>query len=358
MLALQKNKYKYWIASIILMILGATRAASVGRDIFSYSMEFNSIQMEPSTWGHYMPQFEIGFLGIMLFFKKIICSTPIYFIHLLFFITFSCFVIFIKKNSRYSAMVLFFMFALSYYFSMYNIMRQELAFALICCFSLPLLLNHESIEKKITYYNVFLFFTLVCLISFLFHNSQVVLLMCIPLCLFYKKKCFETKCLVVYIVLSMIFSMTIAQKCFSWMNSIAPLLTIGNSHNAGYMVYSENMGLYSTTANIFNSIVAVYIVIMYRFKKNPMLLLFVFGVVLQNSLTPISWIFARMADSFLFFKIFVFADLWYEIRNRREKLAYRVFIILYSLIMFNNRLIKDHFLDVVPYVNHYLEMVL
>ena len=360
MLALQKNKYKYWIASVILMILGATRAASVGNDLRGgYSLEFSSIQMDPTTWGHYMPQFERGFAWLMAFFKTYISSTSIYFFHLVFFFSFGCMIFFVKKQSRHPAMVMFFMFALAYYFSFYNIMRQEMAFAFICALSFaPIWGVDDLVPKPHERGKIIMAISIVVVVSFLIHNSQIILLLALPAYLFYQKKFFDTKYMIFLIALSAVFSMTLAKNAFAWMGNFAYLFAGSNSNTAGYMVYSENFGLYSTSANLVNSLVAIYIVYSCRFKRTPFLLLFVLGACLQNVLTPISWIFARVANTFLFFKIFVFADLWYEIPNKKERNVYRMVIFCYSVMMFANRLINDHENDVVPYVNYYIDRFL
>jgi len=77
------------------------------------------------------------------------------------------------------------------------------------------------------------------------------------------------------IALSAVFSMTLAKHAFAWMGNFAYLFAGSNSNTAGYMVYSENFGLYSTSANLVNSLVAIYIVYSCRFKRTPFLLLFV-----------------------------------------------------------------------------------
>ena len=359
-LVLQKNKYKYWFVSAILMILGATRAATVGNDLRGgYSLEFSYIQMNPATWGHYMPQFECGFAWLMAFFKTFISSTSIYFFHLVFFFSFCCIVFFVKKQSRYPAMVMFFMFALAYYFSFYNIMRQEMAFAFICALGLAPIWNaNDSTPKSYEREKIIVAISVVVVVSYLIHNSQVILLLAIPAYLFYQKKVFNTKYMIFFIALTAVFSMTLAKHAFVWMGNFAYLFTGSNSNAAGYMVYSENLGMYSTSVNLINSLVAIYIVFSCRFKRTPFLVLFVLGVSLQNVLTPISWIFARLANTFLFFKIFVFADLWYEIPDKKERNAYKIVILCYSVMMFANRLINDHENDVVPYVNYYIERFL
>lgn len=360
-IAVNKGKHRFAIVATILLFLGATRAISVGSDLRGgYSLEYGSIQLDPSTWGHYMSQFEIGFSWMMVLFKTYVFSSPIYFFQLLFFATFLFLALFVRKYSKYPAMTLFFMYSLSYYFSLYNIMRQEWCFALICFFCISAYLDSET--KNVEKPNHFVKFILptigIVVLAYLFHKSQIVLLLVLPLYLLKDQKCFGTKYLIAYMIFTIFFSMTFAEKIFSGMNSIAYLFADDNSNTAGYMTYSENIGMYSTTANIVNTFFAIYITLAYRGRKSFFLVLFVLGVCLQNVLTPISWIFARIANTFLFFKIFVMADLWYEIPNKKERLIYRIVVLLYSIAMFNNRLINDRFQDVVPYVNHYLKAIL
>lgn len=163
--------------------MGATRAASVGTDIKGYSAEFYFIMMNPNTWGQVMGQFELGFAFFMAFFKTYICSEPIYFFHLIFAITFILCCRIIKRYSVDPALSLLFLLGFAYYFSFYNTMRQDLCFTIVSSF-LPLV-----IEKK----EYFKFALITIIVSYFVHKSQMVLLIFIPVVLYYNDDIFSTK---------------------------------------------------------------------------------------------------------------------------------------------------------------------
>ena len=64
----------------------------------------------------------------------------------------------------------------------------------------------------------------------------------------------------------------------------------------------------------------------------------------------------RIAFTFMFFRIFTYAYLWYKIPNKTERYIYRTGVLLYVVFMFYNRLINDNYQDVLPYINHYLHL--
>lgn len=45
----------------------------------------------------------------------------------------------------------------------------------------------------------------------------------------------------------------------------------------------------------------------------------------------------------------IFAEMMYEIPNKIERVSFIIAVLLYSVILFNRRLINDNFVDVVPY---------
>lgn len=95
-------KINYKIAFWLLLILGATRAVTVGNDLHGgYSAEFKVMGEEPSTWGSVMPQFEYCFFWLMAFWKfHIGTSTGLQFFQFLFAVTFSCYAYYIWKCMR------------------------------------------------------------------------------------------------------------------------------------------------------------------------------------------------------------------------------------------------------------------
>ena len=243
-----KPENKYHIIFIILLLLGASRAVTVGNDLNGgYSAEFKTIYMDPSTWGRIMGQLEIGFAWSMAFFKTYICSEGIYFFHLIFFITFVLCSRVIKRLSLAPSMSLFFLFGLGIYFSFYNTMRQHLCFSMILAF-LPNLIRKRN----------YLSFTIVTIvISYFFHKSQVVLLAIIPILLFHEHKWVNTRNLIILLVISFVIGTTYTFIIFKNLSLLSLLYEGGNTNYVGYLTHEDNIGKFSNFSNILNTLFAI-----------------------------------------------------------------------------------------------------
>ena len=342
------KKKAFYIAATILMILGATRGETVGLDMaVGYSEEFKTIHSNPSSWGQTMHQFEVGFAWIMGSFKDYISNNKMHFFHLLFFFTFLFYCKTIKQYSQNGALTLFFMMGCAYYFSLYNTMRQQLCFSIICLF-LPLI-----IEK-----NKYLIFTLcTIIIALLFHKSQIILLLAIPIIKYFNTKYFSHNALIISLIISSLIGLFGTPHVVNILGKYAFIFANDNSNYAGYLLYTDNIGNYSVISNVMNTIFAIYIVYTHRYKRDIFLIFYVLGVVILNILTPVSWIFMRIAFTFMYFRIFTYTKLWYEIPMKKERYLYRFMVLLYIFLMFHNRLVNDNSTDVVPYINYYLSFI-
>lgn len=346
---LKDQKKAYILSAGILLILGSTRGSTVGNDMHGgYWMEYLLMTPDPKSWGQWMPQFEIGFQWLMARFKQYLDfdNNPLHFFHVLFAITFLSYSYYIKKMSVYPTMTLFFMMGFAYYFDSYNTMRQQLCDSLIYLWMYIFLQR----EKEPRYW---IFVVIVIVTCFLFHKSQMVFLLVIPIFKYYKK--IPNKYLYAALIISLAASTGLAQFAFAKLNLLAVYFENDRSNMAGYMTSDSEIGQYSTLSNILNTFFCLYTVFTHRYKKDFFLNLYVVGIVMLNILTPISWIFMRIAFVFMFFRIFVYAEMWKNIPNKTERLIFRIVIIVFCLVMFQNRLIDDHNEDVVPYVNMFME---
>lgn len=343
---LKNREHAFIISFIILLFLGSTRGSTVGNDMRGgYSMEFSTIHSEPRTWGRIMPQFEIGFSWLMGNFKDHVANNSMFFFHLLFFITFLMRFYTIRQYSIDGSLTLLFMFGLSYYFNLYNTMRQEFAFSIICLF-FPLVLD----KKK-----YFQFVILTIMTAYLFHKSQILLLLLIPVSIFYKKDFLSMRNLIIAIIISYVLGRFGISKIMPFLNSYAFLFEGDNSNYAGYLSYEDNIGSFSTITTLLHSLFCIYIIYLHRERKSVFLLLYVIGVILLNLLTPISWIYQRIAYTLMYFSIFVYTSLWHNITKRNERRIFQVVVIIFMVIIFSRRLVTDNGEDVVPYINYFLE---
>lgn len=342
----EERKKLFVLAATILMFLGATRGSTVGNDMAGgYSAEFRYIHANSSSWGQVMGQFEVGFAWLMGNFKDHISNNRMLFFHALFFVTFLLRLYPIKWYSNNAALSLFFMFGLGYYFSLYNTMRQELAFSII-----GLLIPFALDRKKITWYIIG-----VVLASILFHKGLLVMLL-FPLLKQYEDKSrlnYKIEILVVF--LSFIIGVYGSNFLLSYLSQFAFLFADSNSNFGGYLQYGDLIGSYSNLSNFLQTLFCVYILYLHRNKKSVFLQTYVLGVILLNMLTPISWIYQRIAYTFMYFSIFVFADLWKNIPSTKTRHQFQVVVVAFTIVLFYNRLLNDHNADVVPYVNYFLE---
>lgn len=342
-----KDRKKAFIVSFaILLLMGATRGSTVGNDMRGgYSDEFRYIHADPSTWGKSMYQFEVGFSWLMGNFKDYVSDDRMLFFHCLFLVTFLMRCYPVKWYSRDGAVTMFFMYGLAYYFSMYNTMRQELAFSVICMF-LPFVLERKR----------YLLFAVLTLISaFLFHKSQAMLLLLIPMAAFIDSKVFTARNLVIALALSSVLGLTLTGKVMSLLESYAYLFEGGDTHYAAYMTYTDNIGEFSVLTPVLHTLFCIYVVYLHRRKLSVFLLCYVSGVIILNLLTPISWIFQRIAYTFMYFSIFVYAYLWSGIPRPVERKVFRWAVLVFTVILFARRLLADGGEDVVPYVSCFFE---
>lgn len=340
-LKLKDKKGAFYSIVTILMIMGIIRARTVGNDLNGgYWEEYTHMGENPEQWGLYMRQFETGFLWLMAKFKFNISKDPLVFFHLLFFATFFNYSLFFYKQSKFKSLALVFMFAFAYYFQLYNGMRQEFCYSIILVALSYLVLDNQ----KYIYFS-----TVVIVVSFLFHKSMFVMLVFPFLYKFYSH--IPHKMMTITLIASSVGSMMLAKYALAQMNYLSVFVDDGSSNFSNYMQYSDSLGNYSQLSNILNTLFCIYVVYTCRYKHDFFLTCYVFGVILLNILTPINWIFQRVAFPFMFFRVIVYSDLWYNIPDKKEKIIFRLAVVLLSVVMFQNRLNADGFKDVVPYIS-------
>ena len=359
-----KRKAAYLIF-FILFFLGSTRARTVGNDLNGgYWLEYVHMGHNPNNWGVVMRQFEYGFLWLMANFKYSISSDPLIFFHILFIITFANYFVFLKKESKYAALSLFFMLAFAYYFQLYNGMRQEFCYSMILIFLSSFVLDNQAcVNGDINYLSYrgrhhiflpfykksFLFIIGTVVVAFLFHKSMLIMLI-FPLIYKYYRR-ISTKVLIIVLLFSSFLSLTLASFASSQLAILSFIFNDGSSNFSSYMSGTNGLGQYSNISNILNTAFCIYTVYSHRYKKSFYISCYVIGVVVLNILTPINWIFQRLAFPFMFFRVVTYADLWYTIPSKRERIIFRFSVLLLSFVMYQNRLFADRYEDVVPYVN-------
>ena len=400
-LAVVDRRKTYWYLFGILFFLAITRGENVGADLKGiYRAEFFTIGWNPKTWGISMKQNEIGFNFIIAFFKTFISDYFLVCFNCILGVTLILYSKFLYKYSKNPSLSLFFMLAFAYYFECYNGMRQQFCDSILISYVPLLLLLDKNRNKSIktnmlmTLYCInriknlhissfnnskneinnmrlfvqfmykrmqgtmsrikhlqllLLYCLLVIITSFLFHKSQMIFVLLIPILYLYNTKVCDTKYLLLYLLIAMLLSIPIAQIVQKYFAMTSILFQEDNSNIGGYLAYDAEFGEYSQLSNYLNTLFCMYVVFTHRYKRSFFLCLYVFGVILLDTLTPIFWIFQRIAFVFMFFRVIVYAEMVCDIPNKIERNTFSIAVLIYSIILYNRRLINDNFQDVVPY---------
>lgn len=335
----RKNRITVFIfASAILLFMGVTRAFSVGMDVSGYAMIFDEITSDPDSWNQYT-LLEPGFNYLMAWYKEHVSLDPMSWIRLLFIIYFLGIFVLLKRYCISPVLGLFLLFALTHYFSSYNIIRQTLAFSLISLF-LPLLLE----KKKV------LWFTLVViLISYFLHTSQVILLLFILPVVYPDAKFFKAKNMIFLLIASFVVAAIGKSMMVSILSRLGMVAQFLGERYVGYLTYNDWSEI-SGIQNFIHTVFCIFVVYMNRNRKDVFLVVYVFGIVLLNLLGMVGWIFIRLAIPLYTFRIISVANLWYEVPGKYSRLLFRIVVIIYSLGVFAHRILTDRN-DVVPYVS-------
>jgi hypothetical protein len=331
-----KDSYGYYIAFFTICFVGAFRTIDVGTDTYGYFLNFRGTTFDSSTW-NYGTDFEIGFNLFIAFFKKFFSNDYMTFVSALYFI----FILFldktIKSNTKYKLLALFFFISLGYFGLSLNIMRQMIGLVIIYYF-FPYILQ----GKKSVYYIV-----AVLLVSISIHISLILLLLLLsfPLISNYLNR----KGIVIILLAS--FSVALFQ-----IDIQSLIITILNA--TPFLAVPKFMGYLGREASFEFSILSYFfhtfflILFLYTIPsvKDLYLYSFFLGVVFLNLLGNIDPVFDRVAEIFLFCRIFLFSNLWFNIEGKTKKYIFKFGVVFYSMFLLINSLMKNYG-EIVPYIN-------
>lgn len=344
----KKKSISYKAIFGILMFIGVTRSMRVGTDVGYYCDFFRHVTFANISQEH----FEMGFAVMMILCKNYLTRNPMIFIYFIFVIYICCNAYFIKRYTVKPSMALFVLYGLTFYFSAFNEMRQTLCHAIILTF-IPLISNGMN-KRKFIY-----FFFLVLVTSLLIQKSQIILVLCLIPYIFENK--FSRSFLALSIIVSFLLGQYLMPTVFGFLGIVA--LYIGNDRYSDYLAYEGDFGEASAISMLAHSLYTIVLIYFYRNKgkskectlTDHFLIMGVIGTVLSNSLSPISWIFQRLSDGLLYFRIIPMANYFYTIEERTQRNIFRIITICYILFRFYGRLLRDNALDnggdVIPYVN-------
>jgi hypothetical protein len=332
------------------MLLCFFRGANVGTDISLYSLNFNRMSWNPSTWDKHT-DFEDGFNVFLAFFKEYISSNAMLCLGTVGIIYILSVSRFVKKYSQNVNISLMLFVLLGFYMSSFNLMRQYFSLGLFLLFISSINLNYLSWKKFIASTALILF------LGFFFHNTMFFLL----LSLFYYipafEKVFSKTFMIVLVIISMIFFYT--NFIILFMNNYLDLLPqVATAKMYDYTTKALTMGAdrveFSFIRSLFNSLYIIFIIYISPKTKNYFLFLYFISVISLNILTPLSTLLLRVSEMFYFFSIIYMANLWEIIKKRRYEIIYKSSILCFSIILYINMLIKNYG-EIVPYTIRFLK---
>lgn len=347
----ERSKFCYYVFLLGLTFIAFFRDQSVGGDNQVYSLNYYAADMNPLTWSAYT-EFEPGFAFYLAVFKTYICNDYHLFMG-------SCFIIYILgvhnmlKKERNCFLCLFFFVAFLYYVTSFNIMRQSAAMG-VFLFFLPLLTKDQSlISDKKRKLRIIFYFIGVLFVTFFIHRSFVVMLI-LPFFIYYKNSKFlNDKKKIIFLIIFSYLGMFVSKALYGFIPVIANYLSFLGERYVSYANQTKDAEVtISYLASFFNSLFAIYVVILYPQKKlgDIYLLSYILSIILANFLGSLDGLFIRISSNLAFFQIFVYSYLWSNIKDKRSQMIFRFIVVVYGIVLFTNAIMKDFGL-IVPYVN-------
>lgn len=344
------NSSQYRLIFLILLFIGATRACTVGSDVIYYCSVFNYVTINKIDPQYF--DFEPGFLFSMVLFKNLISSKSMFFIYFIFIVYLVFNNNFIKRYTVKPAFALFLIFGLSYYFFALNGMRQSLSHACILMY-IPLLCN-----SRVTWKKYVLFCSLTIITALLIQKSQAILLLSILPFVF--DKYLTRKVLGLSVVGSLIIGVFFMSKVSGFLGGLAS--SVSDVRYQNYLMDTNSMGDASNMTLIAHSLYSLVLIYFYKEKGTQLdgsltdkfCAIGIIGTVVLNIFSPILWIFQRFADGLFFFRIVPMTNFFYTIKNKQQRIIFRIITLTYVVLRFYGRLSRDSAVgsgDVIPYVN-------
>ncbi len=337
------KKGPYIVFSLILFLIGFLRTETVGTDVRSYCELFDGISSDffsLDSLGLMYSDIELGFIFFIKAIKHMV-SDAMTIVRILFLLYFVCIYYCILKLSVKPILTLFVYLSLSFYFFSFNGIRQALAI------SFSLLIITFFIQNGPTFKRAISAALGILIIAFLFHKSLVISIVAPFVILFSKSKYLSNKKLVGIILVSLIVSVFLNGLLVQLFSSI-DISFLGSDKYNSYLEGLSVKNNFSYMSNALHAFFSIFLLLTTK-KRNMWLQLYSIGTMILVLLSPMSWLFIRVADNLNIYLILAIPLIWNEWNNNKAITMYRVGIILYCLVLFANRLKDDNFQDVVPY---------
>lgn len=340
----RKNQNSFFFLCAILFFIGFLRDSSVGTDVLSYcyiidSLSANSKRVDVLAL-LVTENIEVGFSYLIIGLKHI-TNDSMLIIRLVFLLYFLNITIWISKLSVKPNLSLFAYYTLAFYFFSFNGIRQALALSIVLAIVALTCRRNLTIKKTIVV------MALIVAIAILFHRS-VMLCAVIPIVLkFNKIELFGNKPLIIFLLASIVLSVFFSSFLKQSLSSL-DISLLGSEKYSSYVERLDVDSAFSFISNILHAAFAIFLLYTTK-ERNPWLILYSIGTIILVLLSPLSWLFIRVADNLNIFIALAIPSVFKEWRRQNKQvLYYRMATYLYCFVLFFNRL-KDDNGDVMPY---------
>lgn len=311
------NKKQYfYLFSIVLILICILRGLNVGTDYYNYYLAFESAKEFKVSLDRVQGA-EPGFSSIMYVFKYF-SNNYVLFYGLVFIVYFWCIFHYVNYKKVDRGWAIFLFIFLGYYFMSYNILRQLMTIGLIISF-IPLLY-----KRKYTHFAL-----VVIIFSFLFHRSEIEMLLLIPI-YYLSTKIQKLNKPILYVIIWGSFALFYIGKSYLYDSfySVINILNLDDQYG-GYISRAENRLEIGNKTSLLFSLFATLIVFC---KKNNTYIFETLCVIISYALFNIGNLLATQSVRiFLDFNIFIIVLIPLMIQENIGK--YRKLIVIGSVFL-------------------------
>lgn len=326
-----------YVNILILFAMGVFRGVTVGYDCWGYSADYHILNDFKDIY-KIAHDFELGFVALIVWFKKVVTEDYLPFVSLLF-IPFYCGCLkFMHYKDISYPLALFVLYTWGFYFFAYNAMRQMMVVGIILLF-IPWLYKEKYVK----------FAAVVIVTALLFHRSAVIMLMLIPFHYWVAVKGVFPAKKWLYILVLGSFAMFFVGKTFL-QNLLLPIVLLYDSSYSYYILGYEVEEL-GFMYNLGQAIAACLLIFMY--KRGAMdfeMWVFILGIAVYNIMGMFSTYGFRLALYWTIFGVVLIPHIL-QFRNRgiSKSVAFYCFM-AYTFYRF----FYSYYLNNIDAVNPYL----
>jgi hypothetical protein len=330
------------------MLLCFIRGNNVGTDVRLYTINFNMMNWNHTSWNS-VAFFESGFNVFLAFFKDFISYDAMNcwgFIGIIY--IYSIFRLIRKYSFNINISLMLFVL-LGFYTTSFNIMRQSFSLGLFL-----LLISSIDIDR-FSWKKILLFVSCIVSLGFLFHNTIFFLLFTLFYYIPNYERIFNKSLMITLIIITFLIFYTnsfipIIDKYFA---QLPVITTKMQSYMYSSLTITDRYE-FSIFRTLLTSLYSIFVIWISPKTKNYFLFSYFLSVIFLNLFTPLSTTFLRISDICYLFSIIYMANLFVLIDDNKRNKYYKISLILYSVSLYVNILVKNYS-EIIPYTTRFLE---